>query len=38
MRDDRSKKFVKIINNKRRLVENVIWQLSERFNIEKVRA
>ena len=38
MKDDRPKEFVKMINNKRRLVETVIGQLSERFNIEKVRA
>ena len=38
MKDDRPKEFVKIINNKRRLVETVIGQLSERFNMEKVRA
>jgi hypothetical protein len=38
MKDNRPKEFVKMINNKRRLVETVIGQLSERFNIEKVRA
>ncbi len=38
MKDDRPKEFLKIINRKRRLVETVIGQLSERFNIEKVRA
>jgi hypothetical protein len=38
MKDDRPKEFVKMINDKRRLVETVIGQLSERFNIEKVRA
>ena len=32
MKDDRPKEFVKMINNKRRLVETVIGQLSERFN------
>jgi hypothetical protein len=38
MKDNRPKEFVKMINNKRRLVETVIGQLTERFNIEKVRA
>ena len=38
MKDDRPKEFVKMINNKRRLVKTVIGQLSERFNMEKVRA
>ena len=38
MKDRRPKEFVKMINNKRRLVETVIGQLTERFNIEKVRA
>lgn len=38
MKDDRPKKFVKMLNRKRRLVETVIGQLSERFNIERVRA
>lgn len=38
MKDERPKEFVKIINRKRRLIETVIGQLSERFNIEKVRA
>ncbi len=38
MKDDRPKAFVKNLNNRRRLVETVIGQLTERFNIEKVRA
>jgi hypothetical protein len=38
MKDNRPKEFVKIINNKRKLVEIVIGQLTERFNIEKVIA
>ncbi len=38
MKDNRPKEFVKMINNKRRLIETVVGQLSERFNIEKVRA
>lgn len=38
MKDDRSKATVKTLNNTRRIVETVIGQLSERFNIEKIRA
>ena len=38
MKDNRPKKFLKMINKKRRLVETVIGQLNERFNIEKIRA
>ena len=38
MEDNRNKRFIKMINRKRRLVETVIGQLSERFNIGKVRA
>lgn len=38
MKDKRPKEFVKNLNNRRRLIETVIGQLSERFNIEKVRA
>jgi len=38
MKDNRPKKFVEKMNNTRRLIETVIGQLSERFNIERVRA
>lgn len=38
MKDDRPKSFVKQLMKVRRLVETVIGQLTERFNIEKVRA
>ncbi len=38
MNDDRNPLVVKELNKKRRLVETVIGQLSERFNMEKVRA
>jgi len=38
MQDDRSPIVVKEMNKTRRLIETVIGQLSERFNIEKVRA
>ena len=38
MKDKRPKELVKMMNDKRRLVETVIGQLSERLNIEKVRA
>ncbi len=38
MHDSRSKKYIISMKNKRRLVETVISQLSERFNIEKTRA
>ena len=38
MRETRSKKFINWLVSKRRLVETVIGQLTERFNIEKMRA
>ena len=38
MKETRSEKFVKWLKSTRRLVETVIGQLTERFNIEKVRA
>ena len=38
MKDDRSKAEVRRINAIRRIIESVIGQLTERFNIEKVRA
>ncbi len=38
MEDNRPKKFVKWIISKRRLIETVIGQLTERFHIEKERA
>lgn len=38
MEEKRSKKFLKWLTSTRRLVETVIGQLTERFNIEKVRA
>ena len=38
MQDNRSKKWIAWIKRKRRLIETVIGQLTERFNIEKVRA
>lgn len=38
MQESRSKKFIKWLVSTRRLVETVIGQLTERFNIEKVRA
>ncbi len=38
MKETRSEKFVKWLKSKRRLVKTVIGQLTERFNIEKVRA
>lgn len=38
MKDDRPAAEVKNLNNRRRLIETVIGQLSERFKIEKVRA
>lgn len=38
MKETRSEKFVTWLKSKRRLVETVISQLTERFNIEKVRA
>lgn len=38
MEETRSKKFLKWLISTRRLVETVIGQLTERFNIEKVRA
>jgi len=38
MKETRSEKFVNWLKSTRRLVETVIGQLAERFNIEKVRA
>jgi hypothetical protein len=38
MQDLRSKKFVKWIVSTRRLVETVIGQLTDRFNIQRIRA
>lgn len=38
MRDTRSRSSVRIIQKLRRLIETVIGQLSERFNLEQVRA
>lgn len=38
MEDPRSKSFIRWLVSTRRLVETVIGQLSDRFNIEKVRA
>lgn len=38
MKETRSEKFIKWLKSTRRLVETVIGQLTERFNIEKVRA
>lgn len=38
MKDDLSKAVVKTLNNTRRIVKTVIGQLSERYNIEKIRA
>jgi len=38
MKEKRSKKFIKWLVSTRRLVETVIGQLTERFNIEKIRA
>jgi hypothetical protein len=38
MKDPRSPATVRFLQRIRRLVETVIGQLSERFNIEKVRA
>jgi Transposase DDE domain len=38
MRDNCPKNFVRWINGKRRLIETVIGQLTERFHIEKERA
>lgn len=38
MKETRSRKYLKKLNDTRRLVETVIGQLSDRFNIEKVRA
>ena len=38
MREDRPKGFLKWLVSTRRLIETVIGQLTERFNIEKVRA
>jgi hypothetical protein len=38
MKETRSEKFIKWLKSTRRLVETVIGQLTERFNIERVRA
>lgn len=38
MKDSRPKPFVKQLTQVRRLVETVIGQLTERFNLEKIRA
>lgn len=38
MTDDRSKGFLRWLTSTRRLVETVIGQLTDRFNIQKVRA
>lgn len=38
MEDNRPKNFMRWINGKRRLIETVIGQLTERFHIEKERA
>ena len=38
MQDSRTKPFVGQLMSRRRLIETVIGQLSERFHIEKVRA
>jgi len=38
MKDTRPASLVKALNNRRRLIETVIGQLTERFHIEKVRA
>ena len=38
MEEIRSPSYLKLMKNQRRLVETVIGQLSERFNIEKIRA
>lgn len=38
MQDDRDPKFIKAMKSCRRLIETVIGQLTERFNIEKVWA
>lgn len=38
MKDERDPEFVNRLKSARRLIETVIGQLSERFNIEKVRA
>lgn len=38
MKDCRPPETVKILNDRRRLIETVVGQLSERFNIEKIRA
>ncbi len=38
MEECRSEKYLKSMKDKRRLVETVIGQLTERFNIEKMRA
>ena len=38
VKETRSEKFIKWLKSTRRLVETVIGQLTERFNIERVRA
>lgn len=38
MKDKRNQTFVNLLSRCRRLIETVIGQLSERFNLEKVRA
>ena len=38
MKDQRNPKFVRLLTRCRRLIETVIGQLCERFNLEKVRA
>lgn len=38
MKDDRPPEKVKALNKQRRLIETVIGQLTEQYNIEKVRA
>ena len=37
MKDDRSPQFLKWLKNSRRMIETVIGQLTERFNMEIVR-
>jgi hypothetical protein len=38
MKESRSSSYLKVMKNQRRIVETVIGQLAERFNIEKVRS
>ena len=38
MQEKRSKKFINWMMSKRRLIETIIGQLTERFHIQKVRA